>query len=168
MRYTYCPDCGAKLTFKEAGDDGMVPYCEHCAKYWFDTFSSAVIVMSYNEFGEIALSWQHYLSDKYAGITSGFMTPGETAEESAIREVKEELGLDVEKLEYVGTKWFAPKDLLMHMFLAYTPKAELKLSSEVDEARWVAAEDLPKYAWPDSPHNAIYPIYRKYMEQKSK
>lgn len=166
MRYKYCPCCGTKLEMKEAGDDGMVPYCQPCKRYWFDTFSSAVIVIVYNEQGEIVLNWQNYLSSKYAGLTSGYMTPGETSEEAAIREVKEELGLTLETLEYVGTKWFAPKELLMHQFMGFVHKTELKPSTEVDIAKWVKAEEAPKYFWPESPNNAIYPIYNKYMQHK--
>ena len=45
MRYEYCPKCGKKLIPKQAGDDGLVPYCEDCEKYWFDTFGSCVIIM---------------------------------------------------------------------------------------------------------------------------
>lgn len=37
-----------------------------------------------------------------------------TYEETAVREVKEELGLDIEKLSYAGTMWFGEKDMLMH------------------------------------------------------
>ena len=55
MRYIYCPECGRKLTEKEAGDDGPVPYCEGCGKYWFDSFSSCVIVMVVNDQGEIVI-----------------------------------------------------------------------------------------------------------------
>ncbi len=35
MRYNYCPVCGQKLHKKEAGDDGNVPFCLDCNKYWF-------------------------------------------------------------------------------------------------------------------------------------
>jgi NAD+ diphosphatase len=45
MHYIYCPQCGAKLTCKSAGDDGYVPYCNKCTQYWFDTFPSCVIVL---------------------------------------------------------------------------------------------------------------------------
>ena len=68
MRYVYCPLCGTKLTTKAAGDDGMVPYCAACGRYWFDTFASVAIVMVVNEYGEIAMLKQHYLSlDHHAG-----------------------------------------------------------------------------------------------------
>ena len=73
----------------------MVPYCEPCDKRWFDSFQSCVIVLVYNEFDEIVLSKQGYLSDEYTAFTSGFIKPGENAEECAVREVKEETGLDV-------------------------------------------------------------------------
>ena len=95
MRFVYCPLCGTKLTTKAAGDDGMVPYCAACGRYWFDTFASVAIVMVVNEFDEIAMLKQHYLSDVYWTYVSGFMKPGETAEETAVREAREELGLDI-------------------------------------------------------------------------
>ena len=66
MRYKYCPECGAKLKGQQAGDDGLVPYCDNCKRYWFDSFSSCVIVMVVNELHEIALLKQSYISDQYA------------------------------------------------------------------------------------------------------
>ena len=55
MHYKFCPDCGNKLTNRLAGDDGEVPYCDKCQRYWFDTFASCVIIMVVNEFHEIAI-----------------------------------------------------------------------------------------------------------------
>lgn len=166
MHYKYCPECGHKLTDKPAGDDGNVPFCERCDKYWFDSFSSCVIVLVYNEFGEVVLARQGYLSDKYASFTSGYMSPGETAEESAIREVKEELGIDLKRLEYAGTYWFEPRGLLMHGFIGYTPKCDLTLSQEVDSAEWVPALDVPKTLFPVSPNNSAYAIYRLFLKKQ--
>lgn len=167
MRYIFCPVCGSKLTEIRAGDDGMIPYCEDCKKRWFDTFQSCVIVLTYNEFDEIVLARQGYLSDKYASITSGYMTPGETAEETAIREVKEELGLDIETLEYAGTYWFSARDMLMHGFIGFAHKKELQLSTEVDSAEWVPALEAPKTMYPDEPGNSAYAIYRKFLKMKN-
>jgi NAD+ diphosphatase len=166
MHYKYCPECGARLVGKKAGDDGLVPYCDSCSKYWFDTFSSCVIVLVYNEFDEVVLSRQSYLSDKYSSFTSGFMTPGENAEESAIREVKEELGLEVTELKYAGTYWFGKREQLMHGFLAYVPKTELHISEEVDSAAWVPALDVPKTLFPDKPGNSAFAIYKKYLKMR--
>ncbi|MBQ7170077.1 MAG: NUDIX domain-containing protein [Synergistaceae bacterium] len=166
MRYKYCPECGAKLTEILSGDEGITPYCEACGKRWFDTFQSCVIVLTYNEFDEVVLARQGYLSDKYASFTSGYMTPGETAEETALREVREELGIELESLEYAGTYWFAAKDMLMHGFIGFTRKKKLHLSQEVDSAEWVNALDAPKTMFPDGPGNSAYAIYRKFLKMR--
>ncbi len=166
MRYKYCPECGTKLTEIHAGDDGMVPYCESCGKRWFDSFHSCVIVLIYNEYDEIVLSRQGHLSRQYATLTSGFITPGETAAECAIREVKEEIGLDVESLESAGTYWFGLRDQLMHGFIGYAHKQELVLSEEVDSAEWVPALDAPKTMFPGKPGVAIYEVYHKFLRMR--
>ncbi len=166
MHYAYCPLCGSKLVDKEAGDDGVVPYCEHCKKYWFDGFASCVMVLTYNQFDEIVLCRQSYLSDKYSSLTSGFITPGETAEQCAVREVKEELGIDIQNLEYAGTYWFQRGQMLMHGFMGYAPKCAFKLSVEIDAANWVPAKEATQTMFPDSPGNAVYGVYRKFLKKR--
>lgn len=165
MHYEYCPHCGQKLVDRQAGDDGLILYCNSCKKYWFDTFASCVIILIYNEQDEVMLCRQEYLSKEYEVITSGFIIPGETAEAAALREVKEELGLDLEELEYAGTHWFGRGDMLMHCFMGFTHKKEPVLSPEINAAHWVPILQLPETAFPDSPENAIFPIYRKLLKK---
>lgn len=165
MRYLYCPQCGEKLTQHQAGDEGAVPFCEHCKKLWFDSFASCSIVLVANEFNEIALLRQGYLSDRYTSFVSGYITPGETAEKTALREVQEEIGVTLDSLEYAGTYWFGKNDLLMHGFIGRAKKCELVLSQEVDSAQWVPAERVPDTLFPDSPENAAYAIYKRFMRE---
>ena len=164
MRYKYCPECGARLSEISAGDDGMVPYCEHCAKRWFDTFQSCVVVLTYNEYDEIALSSQWYLPDEYLSITTGYMKPGETAEEAAVREVREELGLALENPEYAGTYWLSEVDQLLHAFIGFAPKRDFVLSDEVTRAEWVSADEAPGKFFPDKPGGALSGIYQRYLD----
>lgn len=164
MHYKYCPQCGAALIDKSAGDDGDVPYCEECGKYWFDSFASCVIVMVVNEFDEIALLRQEYISDQYCTFVAGYITPGENAEQTAFREVKEELGLDVERLDYAGTHWFAKREQLMHAYMGYVKKNRFNLSVEVDAAFWVPAAEAPSMMFPDAPGNTQHILYRKYLD----
>ena len=168
MHYKFCPDCGNKLTNRPAGDDGEVPYCDKCQRYWFDTFASCVIIMVVNEFHEIAMLRQSYISDEYETFVAGFITPGESAEQAAIREVKEELGLDVGRLEYAGTHWFAKRDQLMHAFIGYVKKAKFNLSSEVDSASWVALDEAPTRMFPDRPGNTQHILYHQYISKLEK
>lgn len=141
MRFKYCPDCGEKLIMKELGDEGEVPFCEKCNRPWFDMFSSAVIVLVVNEYGEAALLQQNYMSEKYRVLVSGYIKPGETAEETARREVAEEIGIELADNRLVGTYWFTKKDMMMIGFIARAKKAEFTLSREVDNAEWITVED---------------------------
>ena len=164
MHFQFCPICGSKLVLKEAGDDGMVPYCEPCSKMWFDMFSSCIIALVANEYHEIALLRQPSLSDRGVFV-SGYITPGESAEDAAVREIKEELGLDVEKLESTGTFWFKKRGQLMHGFIANVRKQELICSSEIESASWVPAEKAPEIMFEDWNGNRAWDIYRSYMRE---
>ena len=166
MRYKYCPECGSKLTGIHAGDDGMVPYCSRCGRRWFDTFQSCVLVLVYNEYDEIVLSKQWYLPEKYSSFTTGFMVPGESAEESAKSEVREELGLEVKELVYAGTYWLEAVDQLLHGFIAYAPKREIRLSEEISAAEWVPALDAGQKMFPDPPGGGLYEVYHQFLRMR--
>ena len=145
MRFTYRPHCGNKLTKKEIGDEGLVPFCEPCKMPLFDMFSTCVICAVTNEFGEVALLKQGDISNTRYVCVSGFMKIGESAEESAVREIEEEIGQKVEELSFVRSYPYEKKELLMLGFHAKVKKAELELSVEVDDAEWVPfAEALGK------------------------
>ena len=163
MRYQYCPQCGRKLIEKQAGDDGLVPYCESCDKLWFDAFGSCVIIMIVNELDEVVMLRQKYMSDEYMNFVSGYITVGETAEEAARREVREETGLELDALEYAGTWWFGQEELLMHGFIGRVQKQDFVLSPEVDAAAWIPLEKLPDYMYPDMPGNAQYGTYKVFL-----
>ena len=166
MRFSFCPDCGEKLVLKPIGDEGDVPFCEKCSRPWFDMFSSAVIVLVVNEYGEVVLLKQNYMSSEYMVLISGFIKPGESAEETVRREVYEEVGLELDEANIVATYWFGRGDnnkgMMMIASIARAKKAELTLSGEVDEARWVPAEEAVNLVHPKGApsHNLI----DKYLE----
>lgn len=168
MRYVFCPKCGAKLSEKPAGDEGNVPYCEACKKYWFDTFADASIIMVVNELDEIALLRQGYLSDRFASFVAGYIKPGESAEETAEREVFEEIGVKLDSLEYYRTVWFEKNELLMHAYIGHAKKCELKLSEEVDSAAWTPCEKVADLLFPDTPGNAAFALYKHFMSRRRK
>ncbi len=162
MRFRYCPQCGHKLFLREAGDNGLTPYCEACDVMWFDLFPSCVIILVANEFHEIALLHEPRLSDR--GIfVSGYITPGESAEEAAKREVREELGLEIAELESTGTYWFPKCGQLMHGFIGRVKKKDLVCSSEIESAEWVDAYRAPEVMFHDHKDNHAYDIYRRYL-----
>lgn len=139
MKFTYCPDCGAPLSRRDLGDDAGVPWCDRCSCPWFPVFPTAIIALVHNDRGEVLLLRQDYISTEFRNLVSGYMTPGENAEHCARREILEETGLHVDRLELVLTSWFEKKQMLMIGFFAHVSETALRLSSEVDGAEWCEA-----------------------------
>lgn len=165
MKFRYCPHCGAKLTPRPIGDEGLVPYCDVCRVPLFDLFSTCVIVLVTNECGEAALLRQGYISGQYYNLVSGYIKPGETAEETAAREVQEELGLPLLSLRFAGTYWFGKKDMLMVGFLGRAKKQEFHLSGEVDAARWVPVRECPGLVHPKG--SVSYALVERYLAEQA-
>lgn len=140
MDFTFCPRCGEKLSPKLCGDEGEVPYCESCKRPFFPFSYPCVICLCISEDGsEIALIKQGYVSENYVNV-AGYVKQGETPESAAVREIKEEIGLDAVSVRYVGSWYHAKSDNLMLGFECKVKKGELTLSSEVDEADWFTLE----------------------------
>lgn len=142
MHFKFCPDCGRELSGRVLGDEGLVPWCDSCDKPWFDVFPSAIIALVYNERGEVLLLRQSYISTQFCNLVSGYITPGENAEECAVREIFEETGLVVNRLELKLTSWFDRKEMMMIGFFARVDDGELKLSGEVDSASWHHKDEI--------------------------
>lgn len=136
MRFTYCPHCGSHLTKKEIGDEGLIPYCESCRIPLWDMFTTCIICAVVNEENEIALIRQNYVSQTNYVCVAGVMKLGESAEETAIREIREEIGQAVQKLEYIASYPYEKKEMLMLGYKATVKKAPFTLSGEVDRAQW--------------------------------
>ena len=141
MHFLYCPQCGSKLGSRVCGDEGEVPYCEPCGRPWFDMFPAAAIVLVVNPEGRVALLNQYYISTTYRNLVSGYMKPGESAEECALREVAEEIGVHMHTVELQFTRWFQKAQVLMVGFIGYTDETEMTLSVEVDGAGWFTPEE---------------------------
>lgn len=141
MRFTYCPHCGNKLVQKEIGDEGRIPFCEKCGVPLWDMFTTSIIAAVVNEQKEIALLRQNYVSTTNHVCVAGIMKIGESAEDTVVREVKEELGLTVNELAFVRSYPYEKKEMLMLGFKACVKKADFHLSGEVDAAVWVKWEN---------------------------
>lgn len=163
MRFHYCPDCGSKLELRPIGDEGDTPWCPQCQHPLFDKFSTCIIALVVNEREEAAILRQGYISQRYGNLVSGFMKPGECAEECASREIQEELGLRVTGLELVRTWWMEKKELLMIGFFARTEDSELRLSGEVDAAQWVPVQEALGQVHPEG--SISHALVSAYLER---
>ena len=145
MKFTYCPYCGTKAVLREIGDEGMIPYCEQCKVPLWDMFTTCIICAVVNEDKEIALLRQNYVSTTNYVCVAGVMKLGESAEETAAREIEEEIGQKVEELTFVKTYPYEKKEMLMIGFHAKVKKQEFRTSGEVDAVEWFPLEKAQEH-----------------------
>ncbi len=136
MYYKFCPHCGEKLINKKIGDEGELPFCFNCNTPFWDTFSTSVICAVINEYNEIALLRQNYVSTKNLVCVAGMIKLGETAEDTVSREVYEELGLNATNISFINSFFYKDKELLMLGYKVNVLKKDFILSTEVDSAKW--------------------------------
>jgi len=136
MHFTFCPQCGTRCTQREMGDDGAVPFCEQCKIPLFDMFSTCVLSVVTNPEGKLALIRQSYgETERFVGV-AGYMKCGETAEQAAMREIREEIGISPDCAEFMFSRWHAKRSQLMLCFHAVTAQTAFQCSGEVSEAKW--------------------------------
>lgn len=141
MKFIFCPMCGEKLTHKEIGDEGLTPFCKYCSKPYFDWFGQCIISDVINEFNEVALLKQDYVSTTNWVLVAGYIKQGETLEDAVKREVDEETGQKVIKTTYISSYYYDKRELLMIGFRSDVEKRDFNNSKEVDKIEWYKLHD---------------------------
>jgi len=140
-RNRYCGKCGTPTKSAEAGN---LRTCENtnCGQNYFPSMDPAIIVLV--SFDEYCLLGRQKIWPKgmYSTI-AGFVEPGESIEDAVIREVKEETGVIVEKLEYQHSQpWLFPSSLMLG-FTATAKGKEIKVDkNELEDARWFSRKEI--------------------------
>lgn len=111
----YCSECGTKLIEKECGIDGLVPYCPTCKQFRFPMFNSAISTIIFNPTKDKILLIKQYGKD-FNVLVAGYITKGENAKETLIREIKEEINLNVIDYTYNDNEYYQPSNTLMHNY----------------------------------------------------
>ena len=138
----YCMECGTKLEDRFLKNEGMIPWCETCQAYRFPVFSTAVSMEVLNPARDRILLIKQYGKDRYI-LVAGYVNKGENAEDTVVREVKEELGLTVTDLHFEKSEYFAPSNTLMLNFSCVVDSDSLAHVSEeeIDSCRWFSFEE---------------------------
>ena len=75
---------------------------------------------------------------------AGFVEPGETLEMTVHREIKEEVGVDVTNLKYMGSQpWPFPHSLMVGFHAEYKSGDIVLQDDEIAEAGWWLIDQLP-------------------------
>ncbi len=95
--------------------------------------------------GSILLARNTAWPEKTFGLNTGFLEKGETPEQGILREIKEELDLNAEIIDFIGLYPFFPKNELL---IAYHVRAHgtIRTNEEIAEIRHVPVDKLKP--WP--------------------
>lgn len=137
----FCHECGTALVLRECNDEGQVPYCGTCEVFRFPIYSTAMSTAIFNKGMDKLLLIQQYNRKDYI-LVAGYINKGEAAEAALVREVKEEVGLDVLSYRYMQSKYFEPSNTLMLNFYCVVDTEDLSHTNhEIDKASWFTIEE---------------------------
>lgn len=137
----FCSRCGTK-TLQKPGERGKE--CPDCGELFYPRISPAVIVLI-RKGHEILLARSPNFPQCLYGLIAGFVEPGESAEAAAVREIREEVGIEVKNITYFGTQaWPFPNSLMIGFTAEYSSGEIRPDGLEIDDARWFSVENLPE------------------------
>jgi NAD+ diphosphatase len=142
--------CGRCATAMRDRDGERARECPACGLVAYPRVSPAMMALIIRG-REILLARAPRFPGAMYSALAGFVEPGETIEDCVRREVREEVGVEVDDLRYFGSQSWAFPHSLMIAFTARYAGGELQLDpNEIADARWFAIDALPDLPSPMS------------------
>lgn len=143
--HRYCGVCGSAM---ERVKHELCFRCTSCGFSAYPRISPAMMVLIRDKDRILLACHSTYATARYTAL-AGFVEAGENLEQAIHREVMEEVGLRVDRIQYFGSQsWPFPHSLMV----AYTAEyagGDLRIQAdEINDARWFGPGD----ALPDLPH----------------
>ncbi len=137
----YCPRCGAS-TRRIDGEWGRE--CLACHYQHYPHLHPAVIVLVHDGDRVLLARKTGWAPGRYA-LVAGFVDNGESLEAAGRREVMEEVGVNVDSIQYVGSQnWPFPSQLMVGFLARYAGGEVTVDPTELEDARWFQRDALPK------------------------
>ncbi|MBD2099792.1 NAD(+) diphosphatase [Leptolyngbya sp. FACHB-261] len=139
--HQYCGHCATPMTQLPTE---RVKRCPKCGLVNYPRLSPAIIVLiSRGE--ELLLARAHRFPSGMYSVLAGFVEPGESLEETVVREVREEVGIEVKDIRYFGSQpWPFPNSLMIGFTATYAGGEIVVEAQELVEAAWFSKYNLPK------------------------
>lgn len=138
--HQFCGRCGGKTQLHHQ-DYGL--HCSSCEHTQYPRISPCIIVVVKGPKGILLAHNTRFPEGRYSAL-AGFVEAGETVEAAVHREVFEEVGVKLGKINYLYSQsWSFPHSLMMG-FLAEYESGEIEVDGvEIDEADWFLPSNLP-------------------------
>lgn len=139
--HRFCGQCGSAM---QLVNWELAMLCHKCGHRCYPRIAPCVLVGIQHQ-GKILLARSSRHRSGFYSILAGFVESAETLEQAAIREVKEEVGVDICNLRYVGSQPWPFPHSLMTGFIADYAGGEIRCQpEEIEEAHWFDFSQLPE------------------------
>jgi NAD+ diphosphatase len=151
-RHRFCANCGHATDAVEGG------YSRHCPRCDVTHFprTDPVVIMTVEHDGRLLLGRRTGWPEGRLSVLAGFVSPGESAEEAVVREVREESGIIARDPVFVASQpWPFPASLMLGFHAESDGGEPRNTDGELEEVHWVdlervrrATEDETGFALP--------------------
>lgn len=141
--HRFCGRCG---TPTEPSRNERSFRCTDCGLLSYPRLSPATItIVTRGEHDEeVLLAHGRQFPGRFYSALAGFVEPGESLEECVVREIKEEVGVDITDVRYFGSQpWPFPHSLMIGFRARYAGGDLVLQEDEIVDAGWFRADDLP-------------------------
>ncbi|WP_028621096.1 NAD(+) diphosphatase [Pseudomonas sp. Ant30-3] len=138
--HRFCGNCG-QATHQVPRERAM--YCQPCNLRYYPRISPSMIVLI-TRGDEILLARSpRFVTGVYSTL-AGFAEPGESAEDCLIREVREEVRIEVKNIQYMGSQcWPFPHSMMLGFHAEYAGGEIVCQEDEIEDAQWFNVHELP-------------------------
>ncbi|MCL2214595.1 MAG: NAD(+) diphosphatase [Treponema sp.] len=138
----FCGSCGAENNDVPGGEHRL---CPKCGRMEFPRICPAVIVIITDKDNRILLAHNKRFKQGVYSHISGFNEAGESLEETAAREIREEINIEVENIEYAASQpWPFPNSLMIGFRARYLSGTIHPDGEEIEAAAWFTKDNLPE------------------------
>lgn len=138
--HRYCGTCGSP-TMHHASQRALV--CANCDQQFFPRINPCAIMLVVRG-EELLLARNARFKSGYYSCLAGFIEIGETPEQTVAREVREEVGIEVENIRYAKSQsWPFPSQLMLGFYADYKSGDIVPEPEEIEVAGWFRFDQMP-------------------------
>ena len=135
--------CGRCATPTEPAPGERARRCPACGLLAFPRLAPAVITLISRGDEVLLARGRNFPVPMYSCI-AGFVEPGETLEQAVHREVREEVGVELDEVRYTASQpWPFPHSLMVGFEATWASGDIVIDEHEIVDAGWYRADDLP-------------------------
>ena len=145
--FNFCQRCGKSLEEKVI-ENILRPHCPACGHVVFLDPKVAAVALVIDGDGLVMVKRGVDPQMGRWAFPSGYVDRGEVVEAAAIREVKEETGLDVELDRLIGVYSLEGNPVVLVVYSAHVVGGKVAVGHDALAVRTFAVEDLPALPFP--------------------